>query len=73
MQYSFVCSSPCLAPKNIENNKKSASKCKALADGLSHIKNITAKVADMATFQYSEFQKIAWEKHHSEFDTFDFV
>ena len=27
----------------------------------------------MATFQYNEFQKIVWEKHHSEFVAFDFV
>ena len=37
MWYSFVCSSTSLAPKNILNDKKSASKCKALADGLFHI------------------------------------
>ena len=59
--------------KNIANNKKLASKFKALADGLSHIKKITAKVTDMAKFQHNEFQKIVWEKHHSEFVAFDFV
>ena len=58
MRYSFVHSSTCLAPQNIANNKKSASKFKALVDGLSHIKKITAKVADMAKFQYNQIQKI---------------
>ena len=73
MRYSFVRSSTCLAPKNIANNQKSASKFKALADGLSCIKKITAKVADMTKFQYDKFQKIVWEKHHSESVAFDFV
>ena len=27
----------------------------------------------MAKFQNNEFQKIVWEKHHSEFVAFDFV
>ena len=27
----------------------------------------------MAKFQYNEFQKIAWEKHHSGCVAFDFV
>ena len=27
----------------------------------------------MAKFQYNKFQKIFWEKHHSEFVAFDFV
>ena len=58
MRYSFVRSFTSLNPKNIANNKKSTSKFKALADGLFHIKKITAKVADMAKFQYNEFQKI---------------
>ena len=58
--------------KKYANNKKSASKFKVLADGLSHIKKITAKVADMAKFQYNKFQKVFCEKHHSEFDAFDF-
>ena len=46
MQFSFVRSSTRLALKNIASNKKSSSKFKALADGLSQIKNITAKVVD---------------------------
>ena len=37
MQYSFVHSSTCLAPKNIANTKKSASKFKVCSDGLFHI------------------------------------
>ena len=41
MRYSFVRSSTRLTPRNIANNKKSASKFKALADGLSHIKKIS--------------------------------
>ena len=36
-------------------------------------KKTAAKVVDMAEFQYSEFQKIVLEKHHSEFVAFDFV
>ena len=72
MRYCFVRSSTCLALKNIANKQKSASKFRALADGLTHIKKITAKVADMAKFQCNKFQKIVWEKHHSEFDAFDF-
>ena len=73
MRYSFVRSSTCLAPKNIANNKKSASKFMALADGLLHIKKITAKDAYMAKLQYNEFQKTVWEKHHSELVAFYFV
>ena len=73
MRCSFVPSSTSLAPKNSANNKKSASRFKALADGLSHLKKITVKVAYMATFRCNEFQKIVWEKHHSEFVAFDFV
>ena len=61
----------CLALKNIANNK-SASKFKALADGFSHIKKITAKVAVMIKFLYDEFQNIDLEKQ-SEFVAFDFV
>ena len=45
MQFSFVCSSTPLALKNIVNNKKSSSKFKALAEGLSQI-----KIVDMAKF-----------------------
>ena len=73
MRYSFVRSFTSLTSKNIANNEKSASKFKALADGLFHIKKITAEVGDMAKFQYNEFQKIVWQKHHFEFVAFDFV
>ena len=44
MQYSFVRSSTCLAPKNIANNKKFVSKFKASADELSHIKKSQLKL-----------------------------
>ena len=31
------------------------------------------KLPILAKFQYNEFQKIVWEKHHSESVAFDFV
>ena len=59
MWYSFVCSSTCLALKNIAKGKKFASKFKAVACGLSHIKKITAKVAEMAKVQYKDFKRLS--------------